>query len=57
MRLDLLGEIPIPEIVGKQHLALEARVASAEDNRISAAKSEAEAIRIVEEEVLLPWLA
>jgi hypothetical protein len=57
MRLDLLEELPFPELAASQHAAVTEHLEAGEQARISASEAEAEAIRIVEEEVLPAWLA
>src|SRR5262249_38311562 len=57
MRLDLLEELPYPELSKEQRAAVAQRMGAAEQARIDAASAEAEALRIVEQEVLPAWLA
>ncbi len=57
MRLDLLMDIPIPELPRASKGRAEAALSAAENARIAADAAEAEAIRIIEEEVLPAWLA
>lgn len=56
MRLDLLKEIPFPDL-SKSHVArIETHVSAAETARVSAGDAESEAVRIIEEEVMPAWL-
>jgi hypothetical protein len=57
MRLDLLEELPYPELSTKQRAAVAEQLGAAEHARINAGAAESEALRIVEQEVLPPWLA
>jgi hypothetical protein len=57
LRLDLLRELPFPDLLPERVDGLEKHVASAMAAREEAEAAEAEAIRIVEEEVLPAWLA
>jgi hypothetical protein len=57
MRLDLLGELPYPELAIKERSAVASHLCTAEQARIDSVTAESEAIRIVEDEVLPEWLA
>jgi hypothetical protein len=57
VRLDLLLDLPYPNLSTADSTQVEALLAKAETARISAMEAELEAIRIVEEEVLPTWLA
>jgi hypothetical protein len=57
MRLDLLEELPYPELSAKQRVIVAEHLDDAERSRIDASAAESEAIRIVEQEVLPAWLA
>jgi len=57
MRLDLLEELPFPDVTDKQRAEVGAHLAKAESARCDAAAAEAEAVHIVESEVLPAWLA
>jgi hypothetical protein len=57
MRLDLLEQLPYPELSPKQRATVAEHLSGAERARIDSAAAETEAIRIVEEEVLPAWLA
>jgi hypothetical protein len=56
MRLDLLRELPIPELLPLQRRAIERHVSDALVARTAGEAAETEAIRIIEEEVLPAWL-
>ncbi len=57
LRLDLLKVLPFPSLSEDSCRHLSATVGDAVEARIAADQAETEAIRIVEEEVLAPWLA
>jgi hypothetical protein len=57
MRLDLLKELPFPELDVARRARIEGHVGASIRARALADESEVEAIRIVEEEVLPAWLA
>jgi hypothetical protein len=57
MRLDLLLSLPFPELTAAQRAAIGQHVEACENARATASAAEAEAVRIVEEEVLPAWLA
>jgi hypothetical protein len=57
MRLDLLREIPYPELSEEMRATVTQHLAVAEGARRAATESDAEAIRVVENEVVTRWLA
>jgi hypothetical protein len=57
MRLDLLRELPFPDPSSVPAESIRHHVLAAEAARIDADEAEAEAIRIIEQEVLPQWLA
>jgi hypothetical protein len=57
MRLDLLKALPFPEIDARRQSEIANHVRAAVNSRAMADDAEAEAFRIVEEEVLPAWLA
>lgn len=56
LRFDLLKEMPIPDLARQEVRRLENHLLAAVEARTAADHAEAEAIRIVEEEVLPAWL-
>jgi hypothetical protein len=56
MRLDLLGQLPYPELGRDMRARVTRHLLAAEDARLDAVKAETSAIQIVEEEVLPAWL-
>jgi hypothetical protein len=56
MRIDLLKQLPFPEISTATLNKIRDHVLSAEVARTEADRAEAEAIRIIEQEVLPQWL-
>lgn len=57
MRIDLLKQLPFPDLTSVPMQLIQRQVLNAETARIKADLAEAEAIRIIEEEVLPQWLA
>lgn len=57
MRPDLLLQLPVPALSSTDARAINAHVKAAMKSRVAADAAEAEAIRIIEEEVLPQWLA
>lgn len=57
MRVDLLKHLPFPDLSDSERRKVERHANAAELSRLEAGRAEAEAIRIVEEEVLPAWLA
>ena len=57
MHLGLLAEIPVPELDATTRTEISLLVGRAVDAWQTASSAEAEAVRIVEEEVLPQWLA
>jgi hypothetical protein len=57
MNVDLLADLPFPEVSQDVSLAIAPLVEHAMAAKETAAKAESEAIRIIEEEVLPEWLA
>lgn len=57
MRTDLLANLPVPDLDGAVGLTVQELVRSAFASRDKADEAEAEAIRIIEQEVLPQWLA
>jgi len=57
VRLDLVAALPTPSLETKQAEILKSRLIEAVEARNTASASEAEAVRIIEEEVLPQWLA
>ncbi|MEO7033748.1 MAG: hypothetical protein ABI548_07690 [Polyangiaceae bacterium] len=57
IRQDLLLDLPIPSVSKRDTAAIETSLALATSARVSASAAEAEAIRIIEDEVLPAWLA
>jgi len=56
MRMDLLNQLPFPDPSTIPHNVIRLHVLQAEAARIEADEAEAEAIRIIEQEVLPQWL-
>jgi hypothetical protein len=57
LRVDLLLDLPYPEIRHDQKVQLEKHLQNAIDARVSANAAEVDAVRILEEEVLPAWLS
>ncbi|MFO0570171.1 MAG: hypothetical protein U0263_31295 [Polyangiaceae bacterium] len=57
MRLDLLGELPFPDVSSDRAAAIGRHVATAEAARVAASSAEREAMRLIEHEVMPAWLA
>jgi hypothetical protein len=57
MREDMLRDLPVPELSSGMEREVSEAVADAYRARDLAERAEAEAIRIIEEEVLPQWLA
>ena len=57
VRIDLLEKVPVPELEPSHATALSRNIDEAIAARLDASRSENEAIRIVEEEILPRWLA
>jgi hypothetical protein len=56
MRLDLLRDLPVPELLPLQRTALERHIRESLASRTAGDAAEVEAIRIIEEEVMPAWL-
>ena len=57
MRLDLVLRLPVPDLDSAASARLSTHMANACAARIRAGAAEAEAIRIIEKEVVPQWLA
>jgi len=57
MHLELLNQLPIPELSGPLSTAVKRHVSAAIASRVRSNSAEAEGVRIVEEEILPEWLS
>jgi hypothetical protein len=57
MRLDLLADLPFPEVDTKTSSAIAHRVAAIVEGRRRSREAEVEAIHLVESEIIPAWLS